>query len=234
MAHWIVHLRVAQGLYTRAGLRSRESFLLGNIAPDSGDPRPDGKGYEPDGSVTHFSTLGAHGEKLYHEERFVARYMTPDRRDGYDTRSYAFYLGYLTHLLTDKLWRGEISAAARERLSALRQADHTAYVRKVNADWAQLDFAWLHAHPDFEAFRLYMGCKDLTNRYVDFYDENAFLRLRERQIPYYQKALAEFSPRETYLSEAELSDFIDRACGQIWNACELYFSELIIKEELEQ
>ncbi len=227
MAHWIVHLRIAQELYERSALRSKERFVLGSIAPDSGDPRPDGLGYEPDGSVTHFRDSG---DRQYHEERFIARYFTPQQRAGYGADAYAFFLGYLTHLLTDKLWRQEILPHARQQLSGLYFGDRNAFVRLVNEDWAQLDFSYLKAHPGFDAWTTYMQCADMRNVYVEFYDEDAFSRLRARQIPYYRRALEEFATRETYLSEGELTDFIQRASAQIYESCGPYFKELIRKE----
>lgn len=234
MAHWITHLRIAQGLCERTGLRSRERFILGNIAPDSGEPLPDGKGYEPDGSVTHFRSLGEHGDKQYHEERFIEQYFNPSLRADYGADAYAFFLGYLTHLLTDKLWRRDIVPAARKKLASLYEADHDAFVRKVNGDWAQLDFSYLKAHPEFDAWKTYLNMADLRNVYVEFYDEGAFVRLRDRQIPYYQKALSEFTERETYLTGADLSAFIGQACDHIRAACGPYFEELMALERKEE
>ena len=48
MASWIIHLRVAQGIYEKLNLEHKIEFVMGNIAPDSGVPTADGTGFVPD------------------------------------------------------------------------------------------------------------------------------------------------------------------------------------------
>lgn len=108
MASWMIHLRVAQQLYRRLNIEFINEFVLGNIAPDSGVPTEDGSGFSPDASVSHFRSLDDNGIKNIHEEKFIQQYFTPAHRQSYSPKEYAFFLGYLTHLLTDKIWAREI------------------------------------------------------------------------------------------------------------------------------
>lgn len=104
MASWIIHLRVAQQLYQKLHIEPIDAFVLGNIAPDSGVPTADGSGFVPDTSISHFRSLDGNGIKKIHENRFIGRYFTQQQRKSYPDKKYAFFLGYLTHLLTDQLW----------------------------------------------------------------------------------------------------------------------------------
>ena len=84
MASWIIHLRVAQGVYRQLGLKYIDEFILGNIAPDSGVPSADGSGYQPDAEVSHFRSIDVNGIKDVHEEVFIERYYTDAQRRDYD------------------------------------------------------------------------------------------------------------------------------------------------------
>ena len=59
MASWMIHFRVAQAMLDRGALGEdperalSEAFVMGNIAPDSGVPTPEG-GYSPDKNTSHF------------------------------------------------------------------------------------------------------------------------------------------------------------------------------------
>jgi len=119
MASWMIHLRVAQQLYRQLNIESINEFVLGNIAPDSGIPSKDGSGFIPDAAVSHFRSLDENGIKNIHEEQFIRRYFTPAHRLSYSKKEDAFFLGYLTHLLTDKIWAREIVYSAKEKQNKL-------------------------------------------------------------------------------------------------------------------
>ncbi len=63
MASWMIHLRVAQGIYEKLNLVHKHEFVMGNIAPDSGVPTADGTGFVPDAGVSHFRTVDENGIK---------------------------------------------------------------------------------------------------------------------------------------------------------------------------
>lgn len=169
MASWMIHFRVAQQLYQKRKIEPIDEFVLGNIAPDSGIPSQDGSGFIPDAAVSHFRSLDENGIKDIHEEHFIQQYFTPVHRFSYSKKEYAFFLGYLTHLLTDKIWAREIAYSAKEKLNALFQADRELFWRTIKKDWYDLDFLFLKSNPSFEAFRIYCEKKDLRNTYVDFF-----------------------------------------------------------------
>ncbi len=212
MASWMIHLRVAQGIYEKLDFDHKVEFVMGNIAPDSGVPTADGTGFVPDAGVSHFRTVDENGIKDVHEDWFVARYFTKKKRESYNESAYAFYLGYLVHLLTDKLWASKIVYGAKDKLSDLFEQDHTAFWRKIKRDWYDLDFLYLKKHPEFEAFRIYEGIKEFQNNYLDFFAKDAFEQRKKFIMEFYRKGVEE---RETYISPEELDAFVEYAVEQI-------------------
>ena len=104
MATWMTHLRVADKLLDRIPDLSPIEFIMGNMAPDSGIPNPDGITFTPSVQVSQYRDDDGTGKKSINISSFVEEYFTPTHRAAYNSRQYAFYLGYLTHLMTDMLW----------------------------------------------------------------------------------------------------------------------------------
>lgn len=226
MASWMIHLRVAQGIYKQLGLKHVDAFILGNIAPDSGIPNADGSGYLPDAGVSHFRVVDQNGIKEVHEERFIERFFTDELRKSYDEETYAFYFGYLTHLLTDKLWAEEIGYGAKDKFPELFDGDRMAFWSQIKRDWYDLDFMYLRENPDFEAFRIYESMEKLLNKYVDFFAPDAFEKRRQFIMAFYRDGAANVKARETYLSPEELDRFVISAVEEILRQCTDYVEEL--------
>lgn len=215
MASWIIHLRVAQQLYQKLHIEPIDAFVLGNIAPDSGVPTADGSGFVPDTSISHFRSLDGNGIKKIHENRFIGRYFTQQQRKSYPDKKYAFFLGYLTHLLTDQLWADKIVYAAKDKQQELFETDRGLFWRTIKRDWYDLDFMYLKANPDFEAFRVYRDAPDVRNTYLDFFSETAFEERRHFILTFYADGAANVVWRDTYLSMEELDCFVASAADEI-------------------
>lgn len=215
MASWIIHLRVAQQLYQQLHIEPTDRFILGNIAPDSGVPTADGTGFTPDAAVSHFRSLDENGIKRIHEDLFVAQYFTPEHRSSYTSTEYAFFLGYLTHLLTDQLWARDIVYPAKEKQSALFQTNRELFWQTVKKDWYDLDFMYLKSNPAFEAFRIYRDTPDIQNTYIDFFSKNAFEERRQFILSFYANGAANIVEHETYLSKEEWNHFVPSAAREI-------------------
>lgn len=215
MASWMIHLRVAQGIYDKLNLPEKEAFIMGNIAPDSGVPTADGTGFVPDAAVSHFRTVDENGIKDVHEEQFVTRYYTEKMRGNYSEREDAFYFGYFVHLLTDKFWASKMVYGAKEKLSDLFEQDNTSFWKTVKRDWYDLDFLYLKKYPEFEAFRIYEGIKDFKNIYLDFFEEDAFEQRKKFIVEFYRKGVETVEERENYLSQEELDAFVEYAVEEI-------------------
>lgn len=218
MASWMIHLRVAQGIYQKLNLKNITEFVMGNIAPDSGIPTADGTGFVPDAELSHFRTVDENGIKNVHDDLFVERYFTKERRESYNEREYAFYFGYLVHLLTDKLWASKIVYGAKEKFSDLFEQDNIAFWEKIKRDWYDLDFLYLKKYPEFEAFGIYEGIKEFKNSYLDFFAEDAFVQRKKFIIEFYREGIEKVKERETYISLDELDAFVEYAVEEITEA----------------
>ncbi len=217
MASWMIHLRVAQGIYQKLNLKHKTEFVMGNIAPDSGIPTADGTEFVPDAEVSHFRTVDENGIKNVHDDMFVERYFTKERRESYNARDRAFYLGYLVHLLTDKLWTSKIVYGAKEKFADLFEQNNAAFWEKIKRDWYYIDFLYLKKYPAFEAFGIYEGIKEFKNSYLDFFAEDAFIQRKKFIIEFYREGIEKVKERETYISPDELDAFVEYAVEKIIN-----------------
>lgn len=215
MASWIIHLRVAQGIYERMPALDRAAFVMGSIAPDSGVPNQDWSAYTPDAALSHFRTIDENGIKAVHEERFVQQYLKSDQLAGYTLSQTSFYLGYYAHLLTDKLWTREIVYPAKAQFSDLFQRDKDAFTRFIKRDWYDMDFLYLKHHPDFAAFRLYESTVDFENIYMDIFAPDAFENRRQYITGFYHQGASTVEERTMYLTTGQLDAFVEGAVSEI-------------------
>lgn len=117
MASWMVHLRITDKLLDKISNLSFTEFVVGNIAPDSGIPNDDWSVFTPSGYISHFKTTDADVLKDIHLNEYVEQFFTVDQRKQYNSKQKSFYLGYLTHLLTDILWANVIVRPLKINLS---------------------------------------------------------------------------------------------------------------------
>lgn len=215
MASWMIHLRVAQQLCRQLNIEAVDEFILGNIAPDSGVPAEDGTGYIPGKPVSHFYDHDADGKKYINEKLFIQQYFTPERRAAYTREQDSFYLGYLTHLITDKIWSREIVIPAKEIRSAAYHTNRELFWDTVKTDWYDLDFMYLKSNPSFEAFQIYRGIKNTKNTYLDFFPETAFEERRQFILDFYADGAANIVEHNTYLSQEDMDRFVISAANEI-------------------
>lgn len=202
---------------------------MGNIAPDSGVPSEDGTNYIPSNTVSHYNQVDENGIKGVHEEHFIARYLTEEQRKNYTKEQYTFYFGYLTHLLTDKLWASKIVYSAKAQMEELFQKSNPEFWRFVKRDWYDLDFMYLKKYPDFKAFQLYENTIGFKNTYLDFFAEEALENRREYITGFYHEGVEKVEERETYIRTEQLDAFVSNAVDEIIETCEEYLQELLEK-----
>ena len=93
MASWMVHLRIADELLNRIDDLDETTFVLGNIAPDSGVPNEDWSVFTPPTNVTHFKTKPE--ERTFIDiDKFITEYFSSEAINGYTQKEYSFFLGY--------------------------------------------------------------------------------------------------------------------------------------------
>lgn len=213
MASWMVHLRIADKLLDRIPDLSPVEFIMGNMAPDSGVPNEDWSVFTPNTTISHFKSDGKNADP----KAFADKYFTPALQGEYNERQYSFYLGYLTHLITDTLWVKKIYQPTKQRFSQEAAADKTAFTWKVKEDWYDLDYKYLRDHPGFRAFRAYLGSVGFRNKFMEEFSEDAFDNRRVYITDFYLQGKENLDREYPYLTEQEMDAFVTEASEQIFS-----------------
>lgn len=204
MASWIIHLRVADGLLAQFSLDAA-SFVLGSIAPDCGKQNADGLSYTPPKSVSHFSPDGRSASIDY--SNFYDAYI----RDEARPLARAFLLGYLAHLITDKLWGATVFEPSYARYGD-RFPDKAAFVKAVKHDWYDLDSLYLARHPNFHAYKTLTEMARFEGDYLSFYPPEIIEEKRTAIDAFYKTRVCDLSRTDYfYLTENEADRFVSDA-----------------------
>ncbi len=231
MASWMIHFRVAQAMLDSGAWGEcpegelTEAFVMGNIAPDSGVPTPDG-GYSPDKNTSHFMRrfegvpAGQNPERC-DPHSFAREWLIPAQERG-DRVAAAFYLGYLCHLITDNAWVRDFIYPAKEQFAHLRLTDGketpegvARFYAFLKRDWYDMDFLYLRRHPALPAYRLFLDTPRFENRFLPFFPADAFESKRGEIESFYRRGVAEAEERELYIREEEIEVFIRRVIGEV-------------------
>lgn len=218
MASWMVHLRIADKLLDLNSTLSPVEFIVGNIAPDSGVPNEDWSSFTPSTKISHFKNE----TKKADPGAFAAKYFTPELQSGYHDRQYAFYLGYLTHLLTDVLWSDRIARPSFLKHIGTISPGSDPMVWKIKDDWYDLDFKYLRDHPGFRAFRVYLGCVGFVNEFMEEFAPDAFDNRRQYITGFYLEEKDNLDREYPYLTEAEMDAFVEEATTEIQQMLKSY------------
>ncbi len=211
MASWIVHLRITDKLLDQIPDLSPVEFVVGNIAPDSGVPNEDWSAFTPSGDVSHFKTTDADGLKDIHVNKYVEQYFSAIHRRTYNKKQRSFYLGYLSHLLTDMLWAKGIVRPSIDRFRSLYDEDRKTWIWALKKDWYDLDFLYIKKNPDFRAFSIYKNAVGFRNDYMDFFGGDAFENRREYIAGFYGSERENLEREYAYLKEEEMDRFVDES-----------------------
>ena len=211
MASWMVHLRIADKLLDKIPGLSSTEFIVGNIAPDSGVPNEDWSAFSPDKKVSHFKGAG----NMAIPESYAEKYFTLDQRSGYNEQQFSFYLGYLTHLITDVLWVRDVYAPSKDKFPELWASEGKNSIWKLKADWYDLDFKYLRDHPGFWAFRLYLGAAGFVNDFMDEFSADAFDNRRQYITGWYLEGRENLDRKYPFLTEQEMTVFVNCASDEI-------------------
>lgn len=210
MASWMVHLRIADKLLDLIPGLSPIEFIVGNIAPDSGVPNEDWTKFTPSTAVSHYRRDS--GERVGKDidiSAYINKYFTPQLQSTYSENQYAFYLGYLVHLLTDQLWAEKIARPAFRKYIGEHASVKDPLVATIKEDWYDLDFKFLRDHPGFRAFRVYLGCVGFQNTYMEEFSADAFDNRRAYITDFYLQGKENLDREYRYLTEAEMDAFVE-------------------------
>ena len=213
MASWMVHLRIADKLLDRIPNLSPVEFIVGNVAPDSGVPNEDWSAFTPSYAISHFKTETAKAGP----EAFAEKYLSPEQQGQYDERQFGFYLGYLVHLITDRLWSEQIARPSFRRHIGGEPPFRGPLVEKIKDDWYDLDYLYLQKHPGFRAFRVYLGAVGFRNTFMEEFSEDAMDNRRIYITDFYLQGKDGLDREYPYLTEAEMDGFVEAAVEEIFD-----------------
>lgn len=215
MASWMVHFRIADALLDQREGLSPVEFVFGNIAPDSGVPNADWSAFTPSGDISHFKTTDADGLKDIHIGDYTGAYLTKEQYQGYTQKQRSFYLGYLTHLLTDVEWVEKVVRPSKEKFRMLYERDRNEWIWTLKKDWYDLDFLFLREHPDFRAFGLYESAVGFENQYLDFFAPDAFENRRAYICGFYRGGRDGLDREYPYLAREAMDAFVAECAEKI-------------------
>ncbi len=213
MASWMVHLRITDLLLDVFDNLEETEFVVGNIAPDSGIPSEDWSYYTPPSRISHFKG----DDKHIHIEQYIEKYFTKELQKSYNTKQYSFYLGYLTHLMTDILWQEQIADACMEKHKEEVLEDRHKFVWKMKGDWYDLDFLYLSENPGLRAFEIYKSAKDFKNTYMDIFPESAFDNRIEYITGFYSEKRDNLNRDYPFLDKEYMDKFVMETTDSVYN-----------------
>lgn len=211
MASWMVHLRIADKLLEALSVTAPVEFIVGNLAPDSGVPNEDWSAFDPPYATSHFKT----GTDKTGPEAFAEKYFRPEQRQNYCDSRFAFYLGYLCHLITDRLWSEKVARPTLKQYAKEDAPDREQFIWQIKEDWYDLDYKFLRDHPGFRAFRVYLGAVGFRNEFMEEFSQDAFDNRRAYITDFYLQGKENLDREYPYLTEAEMDAFVDSAVQAI-------------------
>lgn len=210
MATWMTHFRITDKLLRDIGDLPQKQFIVGNIAPDSGEPNEDWSVFTPSKKFSHWEVEGVIAESS--AEKFKEAYL--DKAGGLEER--AFCLGYYAHLIVDYLWHSDVYLIQKDRHKT-EFAEDPRFTRKLKADWYDLDHLFLRDNPEFRTFKMFAGIKNFPNRYLDIFSEQAFEKRIEYITNFYLKDRDGLDRDYPFMKMTEMDSFVDMAVKKIRN-----------------
>lgn len=210
MGTYISHFRSTELLLKEIKGLDDESFLYGNLAPDSGIPNEDWTAYYPPRIVTHFLP-SANSDETIQDMEFYKRYLK-DLTISNDKGRFSFLLGYFIHLICDNLWSLWIVVPTEKYYEALIRERGAQAWEIIKQDWHDLDRKYFYEHPNLKIWRFIKLSKNKT-KYLPFLPSGATLQ----QLDYIENVylpLKESSDLERsypYLNETVMDRFIDES-----------------------
>lgn len=210
MATWMSHFRVADYFLDKLDILEKE-FIVGNIAPDCGEPDEMRREFNPPSKVTHWTPSGY--KRDIDSEAFYKSYL--ENYKVLSKKNYAFYLGYYIHLLTDILFTRDI-AIPKEKKYSKEFEDNPDFIWIMKEDWYNIDHLYLQRNPDFNTFKVFSTVEEFPNEYLDYYSQTAMIKQIQYIIDFYKSFDGQGLDEEyKYLMPAEMDVFVDKACKSI-------------------
>jgi len=207
MATWIAHMRVAEKILNTRKDFEVESFLLGNVGPDSGVPNEDWSNFDPPKKITHWQL----SEKGIDAEAFFNKYIEDQNKN---CSEYYFKLGYYVHLLTDIEWHTIYMEEKKTKLYKDGLDKDKNFIWVIKKDWYGLDYLYLEQHPESLFYKVFQHVKEVPD-YLGYFPKGAFTRQVKYITEFYLGENNENKDNFVYLSKEEMDNFVEERSRKI-------------------
>jgi len=173
MATWIVHLRIADYLLSQVPNLVNKEYVVGNIAPDAGEPNKDWTEFTPPGYITHWidQEIGMiQLEKIEKQYLHNCNYRLP------------FYLGYYTHLVVDTYWGNLVKQYNKTHFGREKNVDPE-IVKCFRRETTFIEKEYYSNNKNKKAFEIFLSITEFENRYFDYFSKEAIIK----KVDYIQK-----------------------------------------------
>jgi hypothetical protein len=213
MATWIVHLRLAENLLCEIPDLEAESFIIGNIAPDSGIPDENWENFTPPPEISHFQDSDREPWAIADLD-FYREYLSIGRPMDNNAKRFSFLLGYFFHLVTDNLWEDRIARQTMEKFKEEFEADPK-FVWQVKRDWYGLDLEHVRQNSESIYWHTFIPA-EFDADYLDFMPVEAIQERIQHIKDLYQRTDDDIEEwygnrPDLYLSKDEMEAFIEFA-----------------------
>ncbi len=211
MAAWITHFRIADILLKQNKISDDVSFIIGNIAPDSGTLGSDKK-YDPPRKILHWTSDD--GKKIFYND-FKNKYLN----NYFDDNRYFFCFGYLCHLITDDLW-AEMVYIPKKNEYKKYIGDNNELIAKIKVDMFRADFKYLYKNKSV-SYEKFKNIKSYGYQFLDYIPAEKLNIKIEEIRNFYNGIFDEDKYGFTVVKEQMVHDFVFYAADFIQN----YISE---------
>lgn len=205
MATWIAHLRVAEKLLAIYKDLDKESFLVGNIGPDSGVPNEDWSSFTPPKKISHWENEAG----TIDAEDFKKRYLSNIKE--YTNQELSFVLGYYVHLLSDIQWSKYLLKRKDDPLYRDNLAKDKNFIWVIKDDWYGQDHLYLRENKQNVFYDIFAKIKEFPNTYFDFFPSEAFTRQVNYISNYYLHCKENVDRDFIYFTKEEMDGYVAAA-----------------------
>jgi hypothetical protein len=200
MATWGAHIRIAEAILGVYSHLHTESFLVGNVGPDCGEPNEDWSVFSPSKAVSHWID----NQDKIQADAFYEQYLTQNISDH---KHYSFLLGYYVHLLTDMEWT-DMMAVRRDHDPLYQELKtNPSFIWTIKEDWYDLDHLYFKKNPHSAFHKVFKHITAFPD-YLDYYPQGGI----ERQLKYISGFYADYAGNPdrvyTFLVEEEMDRFV--------------------------
>lgn len=206
MATWITHLRVAERFISDYSKEEYKSFLIGNIAPDSGMLNEDKKTYTPPPEISHYRNNKI--KKWKNDNlRFYKDYVR-NNKNRMQNKEKSFKTGYFYHLFLDDLWRYYIHLPIKIIYQKEFEQDPL-FIWEIKKDWYGIDKEYVRDNPNWSTWSIFIE-SEYDGNYLDFYPKIA-ISSKIKNVKAFYSQTKNISRPCKYLQKEEMDQFIELA-----------------------